>query len=527
MPFRFLPDPAIDPSISNIINSGDSVIIITGIKNLGETAIGPWIPMAYYKESVNDNNIIWKKDFNIQINPGETGYLTASIPEDMLSSFSTPIVNIIARVNDDGPWKNNADLYLIGGSYTKSFSCLDFRKDECDDTNNTFSMFNTRINEKMTKKATLLISPPVSNNGSYSNPVSVLYGEKIKYEINVINMIANADVKIIDTLPPYMDYVSSSAVPPTTTSLTVGIPPQNVLSWTLSGINLGDDSIVYFEATPASGSNESQPLYTNRAWIFIDNTLTFPTNSTYHQGAGSCVVTFSAGHGGSIYNTDPQVIDYSTSANEGVLVVPDEAHRFTGWSHDDYISHRGKLIKARSGIMYYDTLAIFGNVELRANFELNKYPIHYHLNGGINAESNPDLYTVESGPLTLEAPQKAGDVFVGWTGSNGEESQKTVTIPKGSTGELEYYANFLYSGRENSVQQEKPTDKIWSAGNEVYIRTSRTGSIVRIFTPDGILREQHTILSAGITKLKLDHGIYIITLNNGVGQKVFINLSNF
>jgi uncharacterized repeat protein (TIGR02543 family) len=385
-------------------------------------------------------------------------------------------------------------------------------------------MLNTRLSGAMTKDATLLITPPLLNNGTYSNPVSVLYVENIKYQISVVNPVAG-DVIIRDTLPAYLNYVPGSASPTNVMrAYTIGNPPQDILEWRFTNIAAGGSVVVEFEATPASGANESQPLYINRAWITVDNTILIPTgNSTYHQGAGTCMVTFSTGHGGSIYNTEPQVIDYSTSANAGVLVVPDEGYRFTGWSYDDYISHRGELIKAQSGIMYYDTLAVFGNVELRANFELNNYPIRYHLNDGINAESNPDIYTIKSGRITLYAPHKAGDVFVGWTGSNGTESQKTVIIPAGSTGELEYYANFLYSGHEDGLP-EKATDDIWSAGNEVYIRTSRSGSIVRIFTPDGVLREQHTILSAGITtKIKLDDGIYIITLNNGTGKKVIIN----
>ncbi|MDR1097350.1 MAG: hypothetical protein LBL57_04380, partial [Tannerella sp.] len=95
-------------------------------------------------------------------------------------------------------------------------------------------------------------------------------------------------------------------------------------------------------------------------------------------------------------------------------------------------------------------------------------------------------------------------------------------IPAGSTGEREYYANYLYSGRESHAAETPETDRIWSSGNEAYIRTSRSGSIARIYTPDGILRRQHTVLSAGTTKFRLDPGIYIIKLNNGTGWKILI-----
>jgi uncharacterized repeat protein (TIGR02543 family) len=242
-------------------------------------------------------------------------------------------------------------------------------------------------------------------------------------------------------------------------------------------------------------------------------------NSTYHQGAGMSTVTFSAGYGGSIYNADPQVVDYSTPARAGVLVAANEGYEFAGWRHDAYTSFRGNPIPARSGIMRYDTLAIYGDVELRADFTLNRYPIRYYLNDAENAEANPLEYTVESAAITLAPPHKPGDVFTGWTGSNGEDPQKTATIPAGSTGEHEYYANFLYSGREACAEEPK-TDKIWAAGNEAYVRTFRPGSIVRIYTPDGVLRRQHTILATGTTKFRLAPGVYIVTLNGGTGYKI-------
>ncbi|MDR1382131.1 MAG: hypothetical protein LBJ47_11725, partial [Tannerella sp.] len=124
----------------------------------------------------------------------------------------------------------------------------------------------------------------------------------------------------------------------------------------------------------------------------------------------------------------------------------------------------------------------------------------------------------------LAAPRKAGDVFTGWTGSNGDVPEETVTIPAGTTGDRDYYANYLYSGREDIAREDpEADDRIWSSGREAYIRTSRPGSIARIYTPDGILRTQRTIISAGTTKIRLEQGIYIVTLNNGAGRKIVIN----
>jgi uncharacterized repeat protein (TIGR02543 family) len=173
--------------------------------------------------------------------------------------------------------------------------------------------------------------------------------------------------------------------------------------------------------------------------------------------------------------------------------------------------------------MFYDTLTIYGDVELRASFIPEEYPVRYYLHGGENAPANPSSYTVKDGAITLEAPRKAGDVFTGWTGSNGDDPQLSVVIPAGSTGDRDYFANYRYSGRDDTaVEPVESSDKIWAAGSEVHIRTSHPGSIARIYTTDGVMHKQHTILSAGTTKIKLEPGIYIVTLNNGTGQKVLI-----
>ena len=358
-------------------------------------------------------------------------------------------------------------------------------------------------------------------NGTYDNPVSALFSETIEYTITAVNVnTGTGDVIIKDTLPPYLDFISSN---PAVVPATAGSAPQrDALEWTMTGVASMATTAVTVKATPQAGSSSSQPLFINRAWVTVSDTITLPTNFTYHQGASVGVATFSAGFGGNIYNAAEQALDYRTTPRAGIVIVPDEGYRFAGWSHGDYISLRGRTIKAEEGIMYYDTRTVYGNVELQANFELEEYPVEYHLNGSVNAENNPPTYTIESGSITLGAPEKAGDAFTGWTGSNGDKPQMDVTIPKGSSGKLEFYANFLRSGREEEAPLHPENDRIWAAKDELFIRTLKTGSIVRIYSTEGILQEQQTIRQAGETKRKLRRGIYVVTLDNGIGQIVRI-----
>jgi uncharacterized repeat protein (TIGR02543 family) len=135
---------------------------------------------------------------------------------------------------------------------------------------------------------------------------------------------------------------------------------------------------------------------------------------------------------------------------------------------------------------------------------------------------NPKKYTIQSELILLEAPVKQGDTFIGWTGSNGETPQMNVSIPKGSTGEKVYYANFALSGKEGDNVREASENKVWSADNNLYIQVAQKGSIARIYTTDGILQKQLTIVSDGATTTKLERGIYVVTINNGKGYKVII-----
>ena len=497
------PDVYPVPSLTNSVVIGDSVSITVGMVNQGDAAIGSPVYVSLYKETLAAINRFVTDSAHVQINPGDTGYVTVRIPN---IHTHLPILNIIIRVNDDG---------------------MDFtnftHQPECDETNNVMTIRNPALNLMMKKEATLLVASPIPHNGTYPNPVSVLHNEDIEYTITAVNANHSVGKVIIrDTLPAYLQYQSSSpTVVPTTVS---GNPSRIALEWTINGVASMATTSVKVVATPEAGCVSSQPMFINGAWVLVSDTIYVPTNYTYHQGACIGVATFSAGLGGTIYNADEQALDYKTSPRTGILIVPDEGYRFAGWSHDDYISLRGETIQAQSQITHYDTLTIYGNVNLHANFEPEEYPVRYHLNGGKPVTGNPLSYTVKSGPIILDAPKKPGDEFMGWTGSNGEVPQHRVVIPEGSMGELAFYANYLYSGREDETSViGREEEKIWAAESELYIKTSKIGSIVRIYSVEGILQHQHTIVHVGEMILKLPRGIYIVTLDNQSGQKVKID----
>ena len=500
--------PIVDTDLKPVVRSADPFVVSMSsaylndvtirvsvvIGNQGVMNVNPSLPVSLYQDYITPAGLFETRPIGVALGPGQTVTLNFDIPLAQVRSL------VYVRLQDDGV------TYPAPGSYN-----------DCDYSNNTlFSITGKR----MVKDAVL---NAMQHNGTLSNPVAVFFRDTVEYTIKAINASPIAgEVFIRDTLPAWLDYLSSV---PVATNMPVGAnPSRNELTWQFLNAPALDTVVVTFRATPYAGVSASQPLFVNRAWVTLNNTFTIPTNYTYHQGTGISVVTFSAGYGGTIYHATEQILDYQTSPQTGIVIVPDEGYRFAGWSHTDYLSLRGETIKAQKGIMHYETLTIYGNVNLHAVFEPEVYPIIYYLNGGVNAPDNPSEYNIISEVITLNAPQKTGDVFTGWTGSNSDEPQQTVTIPTHSIGERVYYANFLYSGRirETYPEDKTETDRIWTGKNELFVRTTSAGGILRIYSLDGVLRKQLLILQPGESTYKLPGGFYIVTINNSIGQVVRI-----
>ena len=74
------------------------------------------------------------------------------------------------------------------------------------------------------------------------------------------------------------------------------------------------------------------------------------------------------------------------------------------------------------------------------NTDSNVYSVTYNLNGG-SLSGQKTSYTVADS-FTLPQPTRTGYTFTGWTGTGLSGLTKTVTVLKGSTGNLSYTANW-------------------------------------------------------------------------------------
>lgn len=109
-------------------------------------------------------------------------------------------------------------------------------------------------------------------------------------------------------------------------------------------------------------------------------------------------------------------------------------YRFSYWKVTDISSQKSNSGEEYGNVDYPDT------VTLMAVVVLEKYEISYDLKGGTG--SMVEEYTVETETFTLTEPEKTGNTFLGWTYDGQAEPVKPVSIPKGTTGNRSYTAQW-------------------------------------------------------------------------------------
>ena len=235
--------------------------------------------------------------------------------------------------------------------------------------------------------------------------------------------------------------------------LTVVLPQGSIgnrtytANWELTGYTITMDL--------NGGSGETALLYTV---IDDDFALPTPTRNGYEfvgwTGEGIIIpqlnVTIPKGStGNQTYTAKWHVIEYTITldTNGGPNVSPIKytvedsftlpyplrpGYEFAGWTLDG-----SGMLPATTLIIYYGTT---GDLHYKAEWRLAEYTITLDLNGGSGKEKV--LYTITDEVFELPTPTRNGYEFVGWTGERITTPQTSVKIPKGSTGNKAYTANW-------------------------------------------------------------------------------------
>ncbi len=153
--------------------------------------------------------------------------------------------------------------------------------------------------------------------------------------------------------------------------------------------------------------------------------------------------------GNKAYTANWKVIEYTITldTNGGPVVSPIKytvedsvtlpyplhtGYEFAGWTLDG------------SGMPPFTPLIIYpgttGDLHYKAEWRLAEYTITMDLNGGSGQEKV--VYTITDEEFELPTPTRNGYEFVGWTGERITTPQTSVKIPKGSTGNKAYTANW-------------------------------------------------------------------------------------
>ena len=171
-----------------------------------------------------------------------------------------------------------------------------------------------------------------------------------------------------------------------------------------------------------------------------------------------------------IFSDDTSDKIYEINSENGYITLPEDVptrkgYIFKGYSKNKSYNTEDELFQPGNSYQGED-FNISETTTLYACWTEEVYTITYNLDGGTVIE-NPNNYTIESETITLNNPTKEGYIFIGWTGSNGAVPEKTVTIPKGTTGNKQYTANWnkeveeeLISSDKYEIDQENKTIKI-------------------------------------------------------------------
>ena len=177
----------------------------------------------------------------------------------------------------------------------------------------------------------------------------------------------------------------------------------NFVGWTGEGITTPQTEVII-----PTGSTGNKAYTAN--WKAIEYTITLDTNG------GPAV----------------SPIKYTVEDSFTLPYLLRTGYEFVGWTLDG-----SGMIPATPLIIYYGTT---GDLHYKAEWRLAEYTITMDLDGGSGQEKM--VYTMTDEDFELPTPTRNGYEFVGWTGERITTPQTSVKIPKGSTGNKAYTANW-------------------------------------------------------------------------------------
>lgn len=135
--------------------------------------------------------------------------------------------------------------------------------------------------------------------------------------------------------------------------------------------------------------------------------------------------------GGTNHTANPT--EYTVESGSIVLKTPSrKGYEFKGWYSESDFINRVEVIPDGTN----------GDRNFYAKWMPITYPIVYHLDGGVNSDSNPSKFNIETDTIYFTSPYKSGYTFAGWYEDSGF-TRAVDNTAKGTTGNMELYAKWL------------------------------------------------------------------------------------
>ena len=201
-----------------------------------------------------------------------------------------------------------------------------------------------------------------------------------------------------------------------------------------------------------------------------------------------------------------------------------KGYDFVGWNTKKDGS--GKIYKESQSFKVDSDIILYGQ------WIIHEYSISYELNEGSYPEdrSNPTTYTIETESFALNNPERDGYEFLGWSAPENKEPNKTVSIDKGTTGDLlfiavwrplnSYSISYDVNGGEGSIgtvlklegeSVEISSDSVVSRkGYEFVCWNTESDGTGKDYNPGGLYEEDedlHLYVKWSIVKYSIEYNL--------------------
>ena len=189
--------------------------------------------------------------------------------------------------------------------------------------------------------------------------------------------------------------------------------------------------------------------------------------SNYHVRATDDKTEAMLAAGATTYTITTTVIGNGSISPSGEIPVQAGGNQIFVFSPKPNYQVKDVLVDGKSigNPANYEFKDVDSSHTISVEFEPTQFKITYDLAGGILESGNPDSYNVETAEFTLNNPTRDGYTFLGWTKDGESTPLKTVTIPTGSSGNMNFTAH--WQKNDSSVNLEFTLSYNTNGGSDI------------------------------------------------------------